>query len=64
VGQTFAASSFGHPDNTHNYPLQLTIMDSFITTKQLLLGQDAKSCLMKNRQNGALGNHMENMATL
>jgi hypothetical protein len=39
-------------------------MDSLTTTKQLLLRQDAKSYLMKNRQSGAIGHHMDNMANM
>jgi hypothetical protein len=55
---------FEHPDNIHNYPLQLIFMEWWITKKQLFLRQDARSWRMKNQPNGALGHPMANKATL
>jgi hypothetical protein len=51
-------------DCTHSYPLQLTFMDSLITTKHLLHRQDAKSLCTKNQQKDALGHLIAYMAIL
>jgi hypothetical protein len=47
--------------HTHNYPPQLTFMASLITTKQLLLHQDAKSLHTRNQESDVLGDPMGNI---
>jgi hypothetical protein len=51
-------------DCIHIDPLQLTSMDSLITTTQRLHRQDAKSLRMRNQQKDTLGNSTANMTTL
>jgi hypothetical protein len=54
----------GPRDCIHNYPPRLAFMASWITTKQLLRRQDAKSLHTRNRENDVLGNPMGNMDIL
>jgi hypothetical protein len=56
--------SCGPRDCIRNYPPQLTSTTSWITTKQILLRQDAKSLHTINQESDALGHPVGNMDIL